>query len=538
LTLLGCVCWTWNIVQALSPIVRKHVSHVDIGRWQSTNFDLTPINHFCNSRIPTLLHLTAEGGGDAGGTTATSNSKNLNNNNKNRRKKRYYGNNKKKNKEGENVIPTSAAALESNAAASSNSKTNRQEKGAARGGFGAKPKLATNSNRRNKKKKKSSLDELELVPPQQEEEPTTVQEPVLDKWGLPPPTLEDIFPPMPEGTEIIPCDDNVEYTRHDIEHALQVANVIPLRLQTHFDLHGHERRSMDGAQQSNPRAAASSANSIRNMYRDSMEIKMMHQSPPVLVIENFLTPQECQEIEAVAMAAENGHDGGSGAVQVESATFAMSQSTRTSTSWFAHFYQVPQLVAKIHYLLGIPLEHMEEPQIVRYKTGQEFSWHYDEVPAAQLANGGQRVATILVYLNTVEEGGGTVFRDLRAPTKSEFAAPAAGCDDFEEECTFDNVITGPRASSTGSSTNNDQDQDFLTVQPKQGRACIFFPALADGKPDDRTLHKGEVVAENQEKRIVQMWIHENPYAPVLPPGNSQMAARELVGEMGHELGFV
>ena len=68
--------------------------------------------------------------------------------------------------------------------------------------------------------------------------------------------------------------------------------------------------------------------------------------------------------------------------------------------------------------LGIT--NFEEPQVVRYRTGEEFSWHYDEIPHTQLqqdGSGGQRIATLLVYLNSIEDsrGGGTVFRDLVHP---------------------------------------------------------------------------------------------------------------------------
>ena len=49
---------------------------------------------------------------------------------------------------------------------------------------------------------------------------------------------------------------------------------------------------------------------------------------------------------------------------------------------------------------------MEEPQLVRYWTGEELSFHCDDVSTARLGNGGQRVATLLVYLNKLGEGGG------------------------------------------------------------------------------------------------------------------------------------
>jgi prolyl 4-hydroxylase len=155
------------------------------------------------------------------------------------------------------------------------------------------------------------------------------------------------------------------------------------------------------------------------------------------------------------------------------------------------------MLAKMNHMLGIPLEQMEEPQIVRYQKGQEFSWHYDEVPAAQLANGGQRLATLLVYLNTVQSGGGTIFRDLK-----------------------------------------DRDGNPLTMKPVQGSALLFFPADATGKPDDRTLHKGEVVTLNDEKWIIQMWIHERQYRAAVPRGNSQQAALEAVNQASLDLGYL
>jgi prolyl 4-hydroxylase len=154
-------------------------------------------------------------------------------------------------------------------------------------------------------------------------------------------------------------------------------------------------------------------------------------------------------------------------------------------------------LAKMNQMLGIPLEQMEEPQIVRYKTGEEFSWHYDEVPAAQVANGGQRLATLLIYLNTVQGGGGTIFRDLK-----------------------------------------DRDGNPLTMRPVQGSALLFFPAYANGKPDDRTLHKGEVVTSDNEKWIIQMWTHERSYQAAVPRGNSQQAALPAVNQASLDLGYL
>lgn len=67
---------------------------------------------------------------------------------------------------------------------------------------------------------------------------------------------------------------------------------------------------------------------------------------------------------------------------------------------------------------GLPREHQENIQVLRYEPGQEYRahqdfWHpgtdyYDD----QMARGGQRAWTVMLYLNEVSEGGGTRFPDL------------------------------------------------------------------------------------------------------------------------------
>jgi prolyl 4-hydroxylase len=189
----------------------------------------------------------------------------------------------------------------------------------------------------------------------------------------------------------------------------------------------------------------------------------VHQSPPVLVIDHFLTATECQEIQNQSTYPKT--------YQVDSATFQGALSTRTSRSWFRHYSDVPVLLNKAHHLLNIPWETIEEPQLVRYQNGQEFSWHYDKVPTSQLDNGGQRLATLLVYLTSVPvtSGGGTTFRDLRLqPAQQE------------------NVYT-----STSSL------EELLVLQPSKGSALLFFPAFADGRVDGRTLHTSHIVTSKE-----------------------------------------
>jgi prolyl 4-hydroxylase len=215
-------------------------------------------------------------------------------------------------------------------------------------------------------------------------------------------------------------------------------------------------------------------------------LRMLHLSPLVLSVDNFFTPEECDAYRALKEQPET-HK------LAQSATFStMTASARTSTTWFVRYQDAPQLLAKASSLLGVPPTHFEEPQLVHYASGQSFSWHYDAVPPTLLANGGQRLATLLVYLDDVPEGGRTAFRDLQAGGTGADGRPAR-----------------------------------LEVAPKRGRALLFFPSAHDGAPDERTLHAGEPTGH--EKWIAQLWLHERPYKPNVPMGSSHEEASPLIG---------
>mmetsp|Transcript_9048 Transcript_9048/g.27051 ORF Transcript_9048/g.27051 Transcript_9048/m.27051 type:complete len:385 (-) Transcript_9048:123-1277(-) len=338
------------------------------------------------------------------------------------------------------------------------------------GGFGAKKASAAKKSKK-KRKKGSLLADVAVAKKSSAQADKPEEGPKLDRFGLPIPTEDDYFPSPPEGTELIPIPMDYSTKMTDVKAAMEKHIQLDFDL---FDEEGIENIPVD-------------------ISRDPMKLSLVHKSPPVLCIENFFSPEECENYISLSEPDSN-----MGALEVQSKTFALATSTRTSTTWFCHYERVPTLLAKARRLLkGLDLEQMEEPQLVRYRTGEQFSWHYDEIPAPQLENGGQRIATLLVYLRTLDEGrgGGTVFRDL---------------------------LTADRSSK-------------LTVRPVLGSALLFFPSFADGTPDDRTLHKGEVAID--EKMIAQMWIHERKYSPAVPEGNSHAAAADALKAKEGELGY-
>ena len=139
------------------------------------------------------------------------------------------------------------------------------------------------------------------------------------------------------------------------------------------------------------------------------------------------------------------------------------------------------------------LRRFEEPQLVRYKAGQHFSWHCDAVPPTLLVNGGQRLATLLVYLNDVPSGGRTSFRDLRAGGTDESGKPLR-----------------------------------LQVAPRKGRALLFFHRRRrTARPT--TAHCTPVSPRRPaRKRVAQLWLHETAYKPTVPAASVTKPLRQHV----------
>lgn len=74
-----------------------------------------------------------------------------------------------------------------------------------------------------------------------------------------------------------------------------------------------------------------------------------------------------------------------------------------------------RIEARIAHLLEWPLENGEGLQVLNYGPGAQYKPHHDyfdpAMPGSEvlLRRGGQRVASVVIYLNTPERGGATVF---------------------------------------------------------------------------------------------------------------------------------
>jgi prolyl 4-hydroxylase len=78
---------------------------------------------------------------------------------------------------------------------------------------------------------------------------------------------------------------------------------------------------------------------------------------------------------------------------------------------------IERLEQRLACLMNWPVENGEGLQVLRYGVDAEYRAHFDYFPPSQAgsvthaARGGQRVATLVVYLNDVEAGGETFFPD-------------------------------------------------------------------------------------------------------------------------------
>ena len=188
-------------------------------------------------------------------------------------------------------------------------------------------------------------------------------------------------------------------------------------------------------------------------------------NPRVIVFSNLLSAEECDEMIALARARLARSE----TVQTATGSSEVNEA-RTSQGMFFERGENPvcaRLEARIAALTSWPLENGEGLQILRYDPGAEYKPHYDYFDPAQagtptiLKRGGQRVASLVCYLNTPTSGGQTIFPDVQ-----------------------------------------------LDVAPIRGNAVFF--SYDRPHPVTRTLHGGAPVLEG-EKWVATKWLREGRF---------------------------
>ncbi len=138
--------------------------------------------------------------------------------------------------------------------------------------------------------------------------------------------------------------------------------------------------------------------------------------PKVVVFGDFLSVEECEALKQEAssrLARSETVQNASGGSEVNEARTSQGMFFRRGESELCQ-----RIEARIAALVNWPVENGEGIQILRYAPGAEYKPHYDYFDPDQpgtasiLKRGGQRVGTLVMYLNTPEQGGATVFPDI------------------------------------------------------------------------------------------------------------------------------
>lgn len=197
----------------------------------------------------------------------------------------------------------------------------------------------------------------------------------------------------------------------------------------------------------------------------AVRVLMAMDAPRVVLFGELLSADECAALIEAAkprLARSLTVETASGGEEVNA--------DRTSDGMFFQRGELPlvqQLEERIARLLNWPIENGEGLQVLRYGPGAEYKPHHDyfdpnEPGTANIVRrGGQRVGTLIIYLNEPAQGGATTF-------------PEAG----------------------------------LQVVPQRGHAVFFSYERPD--PATRTLHGGAPVIQG-EKWIATKWLRQGRF---------------------------
>jgi prolyl 4-hydroxylase len=218
-----------------------------------------------------------------------------------------------------------------------------------------------------------------------------------------------------------------------------------------------------------------SGNLIRTSDRDVRVVTRVNR-PVVAVLEGVLSDDECDELirlSADKMRRSTTVDPLTGKHEVIA--------DRSSEGTFFVLNADPfiaRLDRRIGEVMHWPVDHGEGLQVLHYSTGGEYKPHFDYFPPeepgshVQMTIGGQRISTLVMYLNDVEDGGTTIFPEIG-----------------------------------------------LEVVPKKGSAVYFEYTNSHNQLDRLTLHGGSPVTRG-EKWIVTKWMRQRRYGEALSPATA------------------
>ncbi|MGM1048906.1 MAG: 2OG-Fe(II) oxygenase [Bacillota bacterium] len=195
-------------------------------------------------------------------------------------------------------------------------------------------------------------------------------------------------------------------------------------------------------------------NTIKTEDRE-IRILVKYEEPLVVVLGNMLSDEECDEI--IELSKERlqrsriGEDREVNQIRTSSGMFCEENET------------VTRIEKRISQIMNIPIEHGDGLQVMLYTPGQEYKPHYDFFAETSRASTNNRISTLVIYLNDVEEGGETAFPMLN-----------------------------------------------LSVFPNKGMAVYFEYFYSNHRLNELTLHAGSPVIKGG-KWVATMWMRRQSF---------------------------
>ncbi|WP_439096760.1 2OG-Fe(II) oxygenase [Bacillus massiliigorillae] len=196
-----------------------------------------------------------------------------------------------------------------------------------------------------------------------------------------------------------------------------------------------------------------SGNNITTIDRE-VQIIARFEEPLIVILGNMLSEHECKEL--IQFSKDKLQRSKIGATREVN-------DIRTSSGAFLEEYEHPLISTiekRIATIMNIPIEHGEGLHILRYTPSQEYKAHFDYFSPTSKAANNNRISTLVIYLNDVEEGGETYFPKLN-----------------------------------------------LSISPTKGMAVYFEYFYQDSELNESTLHAGLPVIKG-EKWIATQWMRK------------------------------
>ena len=193
--------------------------------------------------------------------------------------------------------------------------------------------------------------------------------------------------------------------------------------------------------------------------------------PEIYYIDNFV---KNQEIEYIINASKDKLKNAKVSFLEKDKNKYKKNTGRTNRSYWLNKQSNPivlKLCKRIAREINCDWKKFENYQVIHYGIGEEYQYHYDAYDKRNLekynvfcGEKGNRLKTVLVYLNDVEEGGGTGFKNV--------------------------------------------GKGGTIINPEKGRMVVFENVNKNNEIYKRSLHAGLPVIKG-EKWAFNLWLREN-----------------------------